>query len=44
MYGAIIGDIPMVDQVDIGQIRTGDWVVVDGDRVTITPAPAAAGS
>ena len=34
--GAIIGDIPMVDQVDIGEIREGDWVVVDGATVTVT--------
>jgi predicted aconitase with swiveling domain len=33
--GAIIGDIPMVDQVDIAQIRTGDRVRVDGDRVAV---------
>jgi predicted aconitase with swiveling domain len=33
--GAIIGDIPMVDQVDITQIHTGDWVVVDGEQVTV---------
>ena len=33
--GAIIGDIPMVDQVDIAQIRTGDWVAVDGEQVTV---------
>ncbi len=36
--GAIIGDIPMVDQVDINQIRDGDWVVVDGATVTVTRA------
>jgi predicted aconitase with swiveling domain len=34
--GAIIGDIPMVDQVDISQIRDGDWVAVDGATVTVT--------
>ncbi|NJN68510.1 MAG: DUF126 domain-containing protein [Chloroflexaceae bacterium] len=33
--GAIISDIPMVDLVDIGQIRTGDLVSVDGETVTI---------
>ena len=33
--GAIISDIPMVDQIDIAAIRTGDWVAVDGDRVEI---------
>ena len=31
--GAIIADIPMVDQVDITRIATGDWVTVDGERV-----------
>lgn len=41
--GAIISDIPMVDRVDISQISDGDWVVVDGDTVTVTsPAPQAA--
>jgi predicted aconitase with swiveling domain len=33
--GAIIGDIPMVDQIDIIQIHTGDWVVVDDEQVTV---------
>jgi predicted aconitase with swiveling domain len=33
--GAIISDIPMVDKVDITQIRTGDTVCVDGERVTV---------
>ena len=33
--GAIIGDIPMVDQVDIAQIRTGDRVRVDGGQVVV---------
>ena len=33
--GAIIADIPMVDQVDIGLIRDGDWVVVEDGTVTI---------
>ena len=33
--GAIIGDIPMVDQVDIAQIHTGDWVAVDDEHVTV---------
>lgn len=33
--GAIISNIPMVDQVDIDQIRSGDWVRVDGDRVMV---------
>lgn len=26
--GAVIADIPMVDQVDISRIRTGDWVEI----------------
>lgn len=33
--GAIISRIPMVDQVDIDQIRTGDRVTVDGGCVTV---------
>jgi uncharacterized protein len=37
--GAIIADIPMVDQVDIGLIREGDWVVVEDGCVTVTPCP-----
>jgi predicted aconitase with swiveling domain len=35
--GAIIADIPMVDQVDIARIQTGDRVVVDGDWVIVEP-------
>jgi predicted aconitase with swiveling domain len=34
--GAIISDIPMVDQVEIAHFRTGDWVRVELDRVTVT--------
>lgn len=33
--GAIIGDIPMVDQVPIALIRDGDWVVVHDGMVEI---------
>ena len=33
--GAIISNIPMVDQVDIAQIRTGDQVTVQDGVVTI---------
>lgn len=33
--GAIIADIPMVDLVDITQIKTGDWVQIDGDCVVV---------
>ena len=41
--GAIIADIPMVDRVDLDEISDGDWVLVDGDTVTITsPAPPQA--
>jgi hypothetical protein len=35
--GAIIADIPMVDQVEIARIQTGDRVVVDGDWVIVAP-------
>jgi predicted aconitase with swiveling domain len=33
--GAIISAIPMVDRIDISQIRTGDWVEIDGQEVTV---------
>ncbi len=33
--GAIISEIPMLDQVDIKQIRNGDSVMIDGARVII---------
>ncbi|MFZ2521806.1 MAG: DUF126 domain-containing protein, partial [Anaerolineae bacterium] len=33
--GAIIGDIPMVDQIDVGLIQSGDRVRVDGAQVTV---------
>jgi predicted aconitase with swiveling domain len=33
--GAIISGIPMLDQVDIKQIRNGDSVIIDGARVII---------
>ncbi len=33
--GAIISEIPCVDMVDIGKIRTGARVRVDGDSVTL---------
>jgi predicted aconitase with swiveling domain len=33
--GAIISDIPMVDQVDIGQIATGDQVSVEGEVIEV---------
>jgi predicted aconitase with swiveling domain len=33
--GAIISEIPMLDQVDIKQIRNGDSVMIDGARMII---------
>lgn len=35
VVGAIIAEIPMVDQIDIGHIRTGDLIEVDGDEGTV---------
>jgi len=32
VVGAIIADIPMVDQIDIGKINLGDTVEVDGGK------------
>ncbi|MCD6289273.1 MAG: DUF126 domain-containing protein [Anaerolineae bacterium] len=36
--GAIIADIPMIDQIDIERIRTGDRVRVEDGVVTVWPA------
>jgi len=36
VVGAIIADIPMVDQVDISLIENGDEVEVDGKNGTVT--------
>ena len=33
--GAIISGIPMVDQIDVSAIATGQHVVVDGELVTV---------
>jgi len=33
--GAIISDIPIVDQVDIKHIRSGDQVTIDGAQVIV---------
>ena len=33
--GAIIAEIPMVDQVDISRLRTGDWVCVEEEKVIV---------
>jgi predicted aconitase with swiveling domain len=38
--GAIISDIPMVDQINVGLIATGDLVTVDGSRVTVEKGKA----
>jgi hypothetical protein len=35
VVGAIIAEIPMVDQIDIKQIRTGDIIEVNGDKGTV---------
>jgi len=35
VVGAIIAEIPMVDQIDIRQIKTGDEVEVDGAQGTV---------
>ncbi|CEP66127.1 Aconitase/3-isopropylmalate dehydratase, swivel [Moorella glycerini] len=32
VIGAIVADLPMVDKIDIGEIETGDYVVVDGNN------------
>ncbi len=37
VVGAIISEIPMVDRVDISRIKTGDWVRIEGDKITIEP-------
>ena len=36
--GAIIADIPMVDQVDLTAFCSGDWVTVDDGTVTVLRA------
>lgn len=35
--GAIIADIPMVDQVDVSGMQTGDWVEVRDAEVVVWP-------
>lgn len=37
--GAVIAGLPMVDQIEIQRIRTGDCVEIDGARVTVRPQP-----
>jgi hypothetical protein len=39
--GAIISNIPMVDQVEIEQIHTRDRVIIDGERILVEPADSA---
>ena len=39
--GAIISDIPMVDQIEIGQIATGDRVEIREGEVRIQPLQGA---
>jgi len=34
--GAIIADIPMLDQVDLSLFRSSDWVQVQGDVIIIS--------
>ena len=34
--GAILAGIPMVDQIDIAEIHDGDWVIVEGNTITVT--------
>jgi hypothetical protein len=33
--GAIIADIPMVDQIDLSLIRTGDRLRIEGERLVV---------
>jgi predicted aconitase with swiveling domain len=33
--GAVIADIPMIDQVDVSQISTGDWVKIQDGELLI---------
>jgi predicted aconitase with swiveling domain len=33
--GAIVAELPMVDQIDINQISTGDYLVLDADEGTV---------
>ena len=36
VIGAIVADLPMVDQIDISQIHTGDYVRMDATNGKIT--------
>jgi len=35
VVGAIIAEIPMIDRVDVSQIKNGDKVEVDGEKGTV---------
>lgn len=35
VIGAIVSELPMVDQIDISQIKTGDYLVIDADEGTV---------
>lgn len=36
VIGAIVADLPMVDKIDITQIETGDYIIMDADSGTVT--------
>ena len=36
VVGAIISDLPMVDQIDIAQIENGDYLILDADKGMVT--------
>ncbi len=36
VIGAITADLPMVDQIDISQIETGDYVILDATNGLVT--------
>ncbi len=35
VIGAIVADLPMVDQIDIKEIESGDQVMIDGESGTV---------
>jgi predicted aconitase with swiveling domain len=37
--GAVIADIPMVDQVDLSRIHTGDWIEIRDDELVVSSSP-----
>lgn len=36
VIGAIVSDLPMVDQIDISQIHTGDHILLNATKGTVT--------